>query len=95
LNPLPSYVNGDKTASYLSCIPKQKDPEKQALLDSLLEALTATPPPKCYYCDLNKFKSKTHYERHVLLNHHQKLCYPDAPYIKGMNLKAQGCLWEE
>ena len=54
--PLPKTINGESIASFLSRIPKQKDPEKQALLDSLLEALTATPPKKCYYCDLDKFQ---------------------------------------
>ncbi len=93
--PLPTHVNGESIASFLSRVPKQKDPEKQALLDSLLEALTSTPPKKCYYCDLDNFKSKTKYERHVLLNHNQRLCYPNLPYLKAMNLQPQACLWEE
>jgi hypothetical protein len=94
LNPLLTHVNGETIASFLSRVAKQKDPEKQALLEKLLEALTA-PPPKCYYCKLNKFKSKAQYERHVLLNHNQKLAYPNLPYLKAMNLKPQSCLWEE
>ena len=59
--PLPKTINGESIASFLSRVPKQKDPEKQALLDSLLEAVTSTPPKKCYYCDLDNFKSKTQY----------------------------------
>ena len=95
MNPLPTHINGETIASFLSRVPKQKDPEKQALLDSLLEALTATPPAKCYYCDLDKFKSKAQYVRHVLNNHNNKLAFPNLPYLKAMNLKPQGCLWEE
>ncbi len=92
---LPTHVNGETIASFLFHVPKQKDPEKQELLDKLLETLTATPPPKCYYCNLEEFKSKAQYERHVILNHSGKLCYPNSASIKAMNLKAQGCLWEE
>ncbi len=93
--PLPTHVNGETIASFLSRVPKQKNPEKQALLDSLLDALTSTPPPKCYYCDLDNFKSKARYIRHVLHNHNAKLAFPNLPYLKAMNLKPQGCLWEE
>ena len=93
--PLPKTVNGESIASFLARVPKQKDPEKQALLDSLLDALTATPPPKCYYCNLDKFKSKAQYVRHVLHNHNNKRAFPNLPYLKAMNLKPQGCLWEE
>jgi hypothetical protein len=93
---LPTHMkDGESIASFLSRVPKQKDPEKQALLEKYLEELKSTPPKICYYCTKENFQSKTQYERHVLLNHHQKLCYPDAPYIKAMNLKPQGCLWEE
>jgi hypothetical protein len=94
LNPLPT-VNGETIASFLARIPVQKDSEKQELLEKLLEALTATPPPKCYYCNLDKFKSKTRYERHVILHHSGKLCYPNSAYLKAMSLQPQGCLWEE
>ena len=95
MNPLPTHINKETIASFLSRIPKQKDPEKQALLDFLLEALTATPPPKCYYCNLHRFKSRAQYVRHVLHNHNNKLAFPNLPYLKAMNLKPQGCLWEE
>jgi hypothetical protein len=95
LNPLPTHIDGESIASFLSRVPRQKDPEKQALLDSLLEALTSTPPPKCYYCDLDKFKSKAQYERHVLFNHNSKPAYPNLPYLKATDLWPQGCLWEE
>ena len=88
-------INGESLASYLSSVPKQKDPEKQALLDSLLEALKSTPPKVCYYCLKKNFQSKAQYERHVLLNHNQKLAYPNLPYLKAMGLKPQGCLWEQ
>ena len=93
--PLPTHVNGETIASFLSRVPKQKDPEKQALLDSLLEALKATLPKICYYCTKKSFQSKAQYERHILLNHNQKLAYPNLPYLKAMNLKPQGSLWEE
>jgi hypothetical protein len=93
---LPSHTSdGESIASFLSRVGKQKDPEKQALLDSLLDALTATPPKVCYYCTKKNFQSKAHYERHVLLNHNQKLAYPNLPYLKAMNLRPQGCLWEK
>ena len=39
--PLPKTINGESIASFLSRVPKQKDPEKQALLDSLLDAVTS------------------------------------------------------
>jgi hypothetical protein len=95
LIPLPTHINGETIASFLARVPKQKDPEKQALLDSLLEALTATPPPKCYYCTKKNFQSKEHYQKHILRSHNNKLAYPNLPYLKAMNLKPQGCLWEE
>ena len=91
---LPTHVNGETIASFLSRVSKQKDPEKQALLDKILEALKATPPETCYYCTKKNFQSKTQYERHALLNHNQKPAYPNLPYLKAMNLKPQGCLWE-
>jgi len=95
-NPLPNQINDETIAAFLSRVPKQKGPEKQALLDSLTEALKATPPKSCYYnCNFNQFKSKSHYERHVLHHHPGKLCYPNLPYFKTMNLKPQGCLWEK
>ena len=44
---LPTHLpDGESIASFLSRVPRQKDPEKQALLDSLLNAVTATFPPK-------------------------------------------------
>jgi hypothetical protein len=93
---LPTHLpDGESIASFLARVPRQKNPEKQALLDSLLDAVTATPPPKCYYCDLDEFKSRSQYIRHVLHNHNGKLAFPNLPYLKAMNLKLQGCLWEE
>ena len=92
---LPSHLpDGEAIASFLSRVTKQKDPEKQALLEKYLEELKSS-PPKCYYCTKKNFQSKTQYERHVLLNHNQKLAYPNLPYLKAMNLKPQGCLWEQ
>lgn len=95
MNPLPTHVNGQKIASFLSGVQKQKDPEKQALLEKLLEALNTVSPKKCYYCSLDKFRNSAHYERHVILNHSGKLCYPNSAYLKAKNLKPQNCLWEE
>ena len=88
MNPLPTHVNGETIASFLSRVPKQKDPEKQALFDSLLEALKATPPKICYYCTKKNFQSRAQYERHVLLNHNQKIAYPNLPYLEGYELEA-------
>jgi hypothetical protein len=92
---LPTHVNGETIASFLSRVPKQKDPERQALLEKYLEELKSTPPPVCYYCTKKNFQSKIQYERHVLFNHNGKLAYPNLPYLEAMNLKPQGCLWEE
>ena len=91
---LPTHVNGETIASFLSRVGKQKDPEMQMLLDKLIEASKATPPKICYYCTKKNFQSKAQYERHILLKHNQKLAYPNLPYLKAMNLKPQGCLWE-
>ena len=95
MTPLPTRVKGEKIASFLSRIQKQKDPEKQALLDSLLEELTSRPPPVCYYCPKKNFRSKEEYQKHILRSHNNKLAFPNIPYLKAMNLKPQGCLWEE
>ena len=92
---LPTHMNnGESIASFLSRVARQNDPEKQALLEKYLVELNSTPPRR-YYCTNKNFQSKTHYERHVLLNHNQKLAYPNLPYLKAMNLKPQGCLWEQ
>jgi len=92
---LHTTINGEKIASFLSRIPVQKDSEKQELLQKLLEAITATPPPVCNYCSKKNFRSKVQYQKHVLHSHNGKLAYPNLPYLKAMNLKPQGCLWEE
>lgn len=91
---LPTHVNGETIASFLSRVSKQKDPEMQMLLDKLLEALKAIPPKTCYYCTKKNFQSKAQYERHVLLHHNQKLAYPNLSYLKANGLQPQGCLWE-
>jgi hypothetical protein len=91
---IPTHVNGETIASFLSRVGKQKDPEMQMLLDKLLEALKATPPKVCYYCSKMNFQSKAQYERHILRSHNNKLAYPNLPYLKAMNLQPQGCLWE-
>jgi hypothetical protein len=95
LNPLRTHITGETIASFLSRIPVQKDSEKQELLEKLLEALTATPPPVCYYCPKKSFRSKVQYQKHVLHSHSGKLAYPNLPYLQAMSLKPQGCLWEE
>ena len=91
---LPTQINGESIASFLSRVPKQKDPEKQALLEKYLEELKSTAPPVCYYCSKKNFRSKVQYEKHVVQNHSNP-AYPNLPYLKAMNLKPQGCLWEE
>jgi hypothetical protein len=91
---LPTHINGESIASFLSRVPRQKDPEKQELLEKYLQALKDIPPPKCHYC-VAEFKTKARYERHVILHHSGKPGYPNLPYLKAMNLKPQGCLWEE
>ena len=70
---LPTHMNdGESIASFLSRVPRQKDPEKQALLEKYLEELKSTPPTICYYCSKKNFQSKAQYERHVLHNHNSK-----------------------
>lgn len=84
----------ESIASFLSRVPKQDDPQKQALLEKYLEELKSTPPSVCYYCSKKNFRSKIQYEKHVVKNHNQKPAYPNLPYLKANGLKPQGCLWE-
>lgn len=90
---LPTQINGESIASFLSRVPKQKDPEKQALLEKYFEELKSIPPPKCYYCAKKDFQSKVQYERHVVRNH-SKPAYPNLPYLEAEKIKPQGCIWE-
>ena len=74
----------------LSYIPRQKRLVDQQLLEGQLE-LTTKDPPKlgCYYCQ-KKFENKAVYERHVVLNHPSKVCYPSIIDLVTFNIKGQG-----
>jgi hypothetical protein len=91
---LPTHINGESIASFLSRVPKQKDPEKQQLLERYLQALKDIPPSKCYYCTKKNFRSKIQYEKHVVRNH-SKPAYPNLPYLEAMKIKPQNCIWEK
>jgi len=86
--------DGESIASFLSRVPKQQDPEKQALLEKYFEDLKSIPPPKCYHC-IAAFKTRVRYERHVILVHSGKPAYPNLPYLGAMKIKPQGCIWEK
>ena len=78
----------------LSYIPRQRRLVDQQLLEGQLE-LTTKDPPKlgCYYCK-KKFENKAVYERHVVLNHPGKLCYPSIIDLVTFNIKGQDNPWE-
>jgi hypothetical protein len=38
--------------------------------------------------------NQTNYEKHVVLNHNSKPCYPSLADLKKNNLKSQGKSWE-
>jgi hypothetical protein len=93
---LPSHVNdGESIASFLSRVPKQKDPEKQSLLDSLLEDLKSAIPKKCYRCDKSDFKTKEKYLRHCITRHPGKPAYPGLADILAEKLERQNMIWEK
>jgi hypothetical protein len=94
---LPSHMNdGETIASYLSHVPKhQKDPEKQALLESLLEAVKSAIPKKCYRCDKSNFKTKEKYIRHCITRHPGLPAYPGPADILAEKLQPQNMLWEK
>ena len=50
---------------------------------------------ECYYC--NNFQATTNqrvYEKHVVLDHQNKLVYPSLTDLKKHNLKPHGKKWE-
>lgn len=77
----------------LSFIPLQKNQKKQAKLELQLDEVTAN-PPKCYYCDINKFTNRYEYQKHVLNKHPSKLCYPGQIELKLLSLQSQNMPWE-
>lgn len=81
-------------AELVSYVPKPKNEEKQATLDEELLKITRDPPPHCYYCLYDKFTSKEQYERHVLLKHPKKLCYPGTSDLELLGIQGQNMPWE-
>ena len=50
---------------------------------------------ECYYCsNFPSTTNKADYERHVVLNHHNKMAYPSKTDLEKNNLKPQGKRWE-
>jgi hypothetical protein len=49
---------------------------------------------KCYHCDNFQTNSEGDYERHVILNHPRKPCYPSKPDLERLGLKGMGKKWE-
>jgi uncharacterized protein YeaO (DUF488 family) len=83
-------------AEILSYIPRQRKLINQSQLEAELNAITADPPLNCYYCKKIKgnFENKAVYEKHVILNHPGKLCYPSKVDLANFNIKGQGMPWE-
>ena len=48
----------------------------------------------CYYCDSCKTNSKDEYERHVIIKHPTKPCYPGKADLEKLGLIAKGQSWE-
>ena len=70
-------------AELLSYIPRQKNKEKQAVLEAEHKKISNQIPPHCYYCSVvDKFVTKEEYQRHVLIKHPRKLCYPGITDLK-------------
>lgn len=63
--------------------PKPSDPSESSAF-----------PPKCYYCDLHDFESKSDYESHILFRHPKKPGYPNSADIGALNLVPQMMNWE-
>lgn len=78
----------------LSYIPRQKRLIDQQLLEGQLELVTKNCPKLCYYCSKSNFENKAAYQRHVVLNHPSKLCYPSIIDLTTFNIKGQGMPWE-
>jgi hypothetical protein len=95
LNRLQRRINNESIASYLSHIGKQKDIEKQALLDRLLEDLKSAIPKKCYRCDKSNFHTKGEYLRHCVIRHPGVSAYPGPADILAEKLEPQNMLWEK
>ena len=96
LSNLPTQINGESIASFLSQSAKTERSRETSVIRKIsgrIESLYLL--QICYYCTKKNFQSKAQYERHVIRNHKQNLAYPNLPYLKAMNLKPQGCLWEE
>jgi proteasome lid subunit RPN8/RPN11 len=49
---------------------------------------------ECYYCNHYKTNVKQDYERHVVLKHSGKPCYPSKVDLERLGLKAQGKSWD-
>jgi replicative DNA helicase Mcm len=48
----------------------------------------------CYYCDNYKTNSRDEYERHVILKHPTKPCYPGKADLEKLGLTGKGQNWE-
>jgi hypothetical protein len=48
----------------------------------------------CYYCDNYKTNSRDEYERHVILKHPTKPCYPGKADLEKLGLTGKGQSWE-
>ncbi len=52
-------------------------------------------PFECYYCnDYDFFDNKEEYEKHVVLEHPNKLSYPSKLDLEKMNIPPKGKTWE-
>ena len=81
-------------AEILSYIPKQRKLTLQSQLEGELNAITAKFPSNCYYCKRGNFGDKATFEKHIILNHPGKLCYPSKIDLVNFNIKGQGMPWE-
>lgn len=95
MNPLPTRVNNESIATYLSQIQKQKDADRQVLLKNLLETLKTEIPKKCYRCDKANFQTKGQYLRHCVIRHPGLPAYPGPADILAEKLQSQNMLWEK
>lgn len=59
-----------------------------------LDKITINPPSKCYYCDIGNFQNRDEYQKHVVIKHPGKLCYPGLVDIKLLKIKQQFMPWE-
>lgn len=87
------------SSELISYIPRQKG-EKQLILQRQLSIINHEVPEHCYYCTYDKFTNKEEYQKHVVVKHPSRLCYPGISDLKVLratkypNIQAQNMPWE-